>query len=730
MIQRACWRFLALGLGLSVIAPVASAISGDFAIEVPALRLKSGVVQTNTDDGWATIARQIAGISDPVVMQLDGPITPARREALTNAGVLIGEYIPDFAFISDASQANADSLAALDFVRWAGEFQTSWKLDPEIGTINYSTPERIELANAGQSKLVVTLFPGADVSDFTGQLELIGATYTNGAEVGRHWLFDVQMPTDDVADLAALAHVQFIEDAPEGEYRNATTAWILQSDEQDKTPIWDQGLHGEGQIAGLIDGTLKTDHCMFNDPDHAIGPDHRKIIALRNPTTVDSHGTHTAGTFVGDQGDWGVPDGEDGMVPAAKLSFSNVRKIFEDNSTFYPRLIDAHNDGARVHSNSWGDDNKTVYTTWCQQADQFMWEQEDNLVVFAISNKSTIRTPENAKNILAVAGTKDAPNEETACSGGSGPTKDGRRRPEIMAPSCSIASADSFSNCGTTLKSGTSMAAPAISGMAVLTRQYFTDGFYPVGRAGEGTAFVPSGALLKGVILNAGQDISGIDGYPTNREGWGRLNLDKALYFDGDDRRLVVFDVRNADGMETGDAREMTFSVVDTSSPLRITMIFTEPPATANSETPVINNLDLSLNTPSGDEYIGNVFSSGRSAPGGTADTLNSTEQIYLDGAELGRHTIRVEASAINDGPQGFALVISGGVRYQPTAPLGDMNCDGAVNFNDIDAFVDALTDFATYSINYPQCDPFLGDVNGDNSVNFLDIDGFIDLLD
>ena len=59
----------------------------------------------------------------------------------------------------------------------------------------------------------------------------------------------------------------------------------------------------------------------------------------------------------------------------------------------------------------------------------------------------------------------------------------------------------------------------------------------------------------------------------------------------------------------------------------------------------------------------------------------------------------------------------------------GDLNCDGVVNFGDIDPFVLALTDAAGYVAAFPDCDMSLADINGDGAVNFGDIDPFVELL-
>ena len=66
---------------------------------------------------------------------------------------------------------------------------------------------------------------------------------------------------------------------------------------------------------------------------------------------------------------------------------------------------------------------------------------------------------------------------------------------------------------------------------------------------------------------------------------------------------------------------------------------------------------------------------------------------------------------------------------FQPLATPGDLNCDGDVNFGDIDPFVLALSGQAAYEAVYPDCNWFNADCNADNAVNFGDIDPFVALL-
>ncbi|MEW6251890.1 MAG: alpha/beta hydrolase fold domain-containing protein [Planctomycetota bacterium] len=59
----------------------------------------------------------------------------------------------------------------------------------------------------------------------------------------------------------------------------------------------------------------------------------------------------------------------------------------------------------------------------------------------------------------------------------------------------------------------------------------------------------------------------------------------------------------------------------------------------------------------------------------------------------------------------------------------GDLNGDGAVNFDDINPFVLALTGETEYLRQYPRANWYNADVNADGRVNFDDINPFVELL-
>lgn len=66
---------------------------------------------------------------------------------------------------------------------------------------------------------------------------------------------------------------------------------------------------------------------------------------------------------------------------------------------------------------------------------------------------------------------------------------------------------------------------------------------------------------------------------------------------------------------------------------------------------------------------------------------------------------------------------------FPPDFETGDVNCSGAIDFDDIDPFVMALSSHDDYVQNFPDCDYMLADVDLSGSVDFNDIDPFIALL-
>lgn len=661
------------------------------------------------------------------VIHLDGPMTPARRSTLQAAGVVLHPYLPIHAFLADLSGADADALIAAGFVDWVGVFDDDWKISPAIAADkSFSDPDRRRLEAAGKKLLIVETLIGSKVGVSRAALRGLGGDVKADGRRGDRRQFVMEIDRGRVDALKGLSGAFFVDEAPEVEPRNATTSWIVQTNVTNVRSLWDAGLRGENQVAGIIDWDMRADHCAFDDPGgNPIGPLHRKILAYYgmgvNPG-FGWHGTHVGGTFVGDELAETNPDLR-GLAYKSKVVFQHYNGVLSGGVLLaFDRLEIAHNDGARVHNNSWGS-SATTYNAHARDIDLFARTYEDDLVLVAVANGgASVQSPENAKNCLAVSGGRDTPNQHQFCIGTSGPTADGRRKPDVMAPACNSRSADVNNICGnddTGAGGGTSYATPAVAGMAVLVRQYFTAGFYPTGVADAAAAFTPSGALLKAMMVNSAVDMTGITGYPSNQEGWGRVLTDNTVYLAGDERRLLIEDMRNADGFSTGQSRSHYVVVGPAAQALRISLVWTDEPAALFAGFTPINNLDLVATSPSELVYRGNVFSSGQSTTGGAADTLNNVEQVHLNAPETGLWRIDVDATAVNVGTQGYALVVTGDVGCLKA----DVSGDGQVNSLDIQPFVDVILGGGTF---FQRCS---ADMNDSGTEDELDVDEFVGAL-
>jgi len=603
---------------------------------------------------------------DYFLVQFDGPIDRMARALVTARGGTICDYVPNHALLVRLAPAAAGELATAPHVQWLSTFPAELKLSPEIGRRSYQDPVR---AADYRLWLAVEIFPGEDpaaVAIAVGQIG--GEVVSTFDDALTHRLY-VRLERVLLGELAALKEVRWIEEFAEITLRNNSTRWVIQSNLPNITPLWDRGLHGEGQIVGHIDQRINRDSCYFKDPvDNTPGPNHRKLVAYRSNSGfgAGTHGCHTGCTIAGDQEPINGTISNNGIAYRARIAHANLSDVTgfgggPSNLGLYLSL--ASGDGARVHTNSWGDDGTTAYTTWCRDIDVFSRDFEDDLVAFAVTNLSTLKTPENAKNCLAVGATQQQPNQANHGSGGTGPTIDGRRKPEVYSPGVGIISS-STAICATTSLTGTSMACPSTTGMGALIRQYYENGFYPNGVPVPGDAFTPTGALTKATLINATVDMTGVAGYPSNREGWGRLLADNTLFFDGDTSELWVTDVRHADpgALETSEVATHTVTVVGPSQ-LKITMVFTDEAAALGATLTPVNDLDMEVTLNGigeGPGWKGNVFADGSSATGGSFDPLNNVEMVLLPTPAPGMYTITVYARQVVGASQGYAIVVSG----------------------------------------------------------------------
>jgi hypothetical protein len=88
--------------------------------------------------------------------------------------------------------------------------------------------------------------------------------------------------------------------------------------------------------------------------------------------------------------------------------------------------------------------------------------------------------------------------------------------------------------------------------------------------------------------------------------------------------------------------------------------------------------------------------------------------------------------NAPSDEAYNALLYIGARVPGAPPACIGDLNCDGQINFGDINPFVLYLSNFATWQAAYAGCNPANGDINCDGTYgqgSFGDINPFVSVM-
>ena len=171
----------------------------------------------------------------------------------------------------------------------------------------------------------------------------------------------------------------------------------------------DFNLDGTGQIVAVADTGLDTG---INDAN--ILADFRgrvvNIHALGRPgnaSDTDGHGTHVAGSVLGN----GTNSNGNiqGMAPGAQLLFQSILDANGGLGGLPPNLGEglfdlARNEGAFIHSNSWGAANNGAYTARSAQTDTFAFNNRDFLILFSAGNDAPnkVGSPGSAKNVLTI----------------------------------------------------------------------------------------------------------------------------------------------------------------------------------------------------------------------------------------------------------------------------------------------------------------------------------------
>ncbi|MCX8173435.1 MAG: S8 family serine peptidase [Thermoplasmata archaeon] len=464
-----------------------------------------------------------------------------------------------------------------------------------------------------------------------------------------------------------------------------------------------RNLLGTNQIVAIADTGLDTQNNATLHEDFQ-----GRVVAFKNygsaSTDTVGHGTHCAGSILGNgylsevyQGFSTLDDNFDnsfaGSAPRAKIYVQNVANTDGSlggiSSWLSSGLNDFYNAGARISSNSWGGTPLFGLDTTSPPIDEFMWTHNDTIFVFAAGNSgpgsSTVASPGLATNPLTVGasenlrpeygGDSDNPSQIASFSS-RGPTSDNRIKPDVVAPGTWILSARSTQMSSDIswghlpwdadhdgvedycFMGGTSMATPLTAGALALIREYYVN-----------KGVTPSGALLKASAINSAVDLG--YGYPSNDQGWGRINLRNVL-FPQPPATMRYWD--NTTGLSQGASSTTTVQIYNSSVPLRVTLVWTDPPAGGFFPlgSKLDNDLNLVVTAPNGTKYYGNKFTNSWSTPNpSTTDNVNTVENVYVKEPATGTWTFEVRAQTISQGPQKFAMVATAALGPSEAVSVG-----------------------------------------------------------
>jgi hypothetical protein len=488
----------------------------------------------------------------------------------------------------------------------------------------------------------VTLFPGSGASVLDVE---------NKTRIGdRKWR--VEGSKQEIDSLESTSEVFSVLPTRPGFVRpNQRSRELIEANEAQTLP---QNLTGDRFTAGVWDvgrsGEEKTKALAGNHDDLDFRAS--KVIAGEQDIQVGEHGTHVTGTLLGagklDNRRRGVAPNASAVGFVAPGSLSELFNETNDTINEY---------GGVVSQNSWGFEASCGsgvgdYDLLAGAYDQYISNRSTGVngtltTVFAAGNRrdtcqrtyNTSIPPATAKNVISVGALRTS--TETAFFSSTGPTDDGRIKPDISALGWSVNSTIPGNLYGT--KFGTSMAAPAISGAVVLLNEQFNE-----------TNRDPAPATTKGVLIHTAEDIN-LAG-PDYLTGWGRANIsDAADYAEKSGSQNII----RRESLQQGE--DDTYSLgVDRGVSFNITLVWNDPPAPSGARETLVNDLDLVV-TSSGRRFYPWTINYTTRSSGATrnqGDHTNNVEQVNVPSAPDQSITVKINGSSTPLPPQTYSLLL------------------------------------------------------------------------
>ena len=655
------------------------------------------------------------------IVQFNGPIQESWRKGLEAEGAEIMFYLPQYAFVVRMTETTRAKLAnTKSNINYTGLFQPAYKISDRA--VN-----RASNAKGGTFRATILVFSPEDMAATVQQVEaIVGHKIFMKSQV--EWApgkwnkkIFVDVTKEQLTALANAKGIYWIEPMNKFLTQNYNSQPVMQSGvlTAGLRSIWTRGIRGEGQIIQDLDTGIRESQNFFQDGARVKATwfwdtNHRKVVGNRSGAWAAEtelgwyhgsmsrfgdesanayHGSHTAGSICGDDSSEGGTYGMDGIARMARLLFidgggdsGSVYGTADCNivgSWGWDSTVANGVPRAYISSNSWGDSSVNGnYDGSAMECDQFTWSHPDFLFIISDGNDGGVAapgykcgSPATNKNGMAIAALAAA----SVNGGGGANTKasfsswgshvDGRINPFVSAPGTAILSANGAVDNGTLSMQGTSMACPITAGTTALVRQYFTEGWYPTGTKVAADGFIPSGALMKATVAISSDSTTASHGSFTldSLFGWGRPNLDTALFFAGDQVKMLVQD--NRVGINTGEAMEYQVAIPAGATNLKVSLAWSDYPGSTTAALAIVNNLDLDAYEPvtatTPKRFRGNRFQTYATAAkqsdslATVSDSVNVMEGIKVKAPKAGTWKIRVTGMNVVMGPQPFALVVT-----------------------------------------------------------------------
>jgi len=586
---------------------------------------------------------------------------PELRQAVTRLGGRIHRFLTDHTFIVEMSPEVRAQVAELPFVRWVGPYHPAYRVEAYLRTrlIDPSLP----LEPQRYSILVCERGPERQEALASAILGLGGVVHLI---TPKGYRMEATLTREQLLEVIQANEVQFIDRwGGPGEKDMDVVRQVGGADYIESLRGWTgQGVRGE-----VFDTGLLTTHQEWR-----LSP-----IIHSSGASGSSHGTScysiNFAQGINPKARAMLPDGQGIFFLYSESSqFGGTKSRYDINK----ELIDPQGPyWAVFQTASVGSSRTTQYTTISAETDDYLFlypilstqSQGD-------SGDPTSRPQAWAKNIVSCGGfnhygTIDRLDDRWKYGASIGPATDGRVKPDLAYFYDGITAATGVGDASYTEFGGASAATPQTSGHFGMFFQMWHEQVWK-GHGGGDTVFEyrPQMATAKALVCNAAYRYDWSPGDPDadidrDVQGWGTADLAK-LY----DRAPLTVVIDESDIIKPLQTIAYKANVAAGESELNVTLVYTDPMGTVGAAQHRINDLSLRVTSPAGTAYWGNngLRSSNVSTPGGSSNTIDTVENVFIRDPEAGVWKVEVIADELVQDSHietaeldaDFALVING----------------------------------------------------------------------